>query len=115
MGSVNSKNGRLFLDFRYQGKRCREFTKLSDTPAHRKRLQIIVDRIDAEILLGQFFYENYFPNSKRAKQFSPQTENNPQTDLGELFSDFSETWFSEKEAEWRNSHKSNQRLTLDKY
>jgi len=117
MGTVNNRNDLLYLDFRYKNTRCREYTKLPNTGPNRKRLRMLMDRIEAEITLGTFEYSKYFPNSKFAKRFytSAQTENNPQTNLGELFSDFSETWFSEKEAEWRNSHRSNQRLTLDKY
>ncbi|WP_169566544.1 Arm DNA-binding domain-containing protein [Sneathiella limimaris] len=117
MGTVNNRNDLLYLDFRYKNTRCREYTKLSNTAPNRKRLRMLMDRIEAEITLGTFEYSKYFPNSNFAKRFytSAQTENNPQTNLGELFSDFAETWFSEKEAEWRNSHRSNQRLTLDKY
>ena len=30
MATINNKNGKLQLDFRYKGKRCREQTKLED-------------------------------------------------------------------------------------
>ena len=41
MGSVRQLSGRgtLFLDFRYCGQRCREYTALPDTPTNRKRLE----------------------------------------------------------------------------
>ena len=70
MGSINQRGGKLFLDFRYQGLRCREYTKLDETPANRKRLKKLVERIEAEILLGSFNYVNYFPNSRRVQQFN---------------------------------------------
>ena len=35
MGSINVRSGCLYVDFRYQGKRCREQTLLTDTPANR--------------------------------------------------------------------------------
>jgi len=38
MGSVNSRDGKLYLDFRYKGKRCREQTRLANTPANRQKL-----------------------------------------------------------------------------
>ena len=54
MGSIRSRSGKLFFDFRYRGVRCREQTKLSDTPANRKRVTNILERIEAEILVGTF-------------------------------------------------------------
>ena len=30
MGTINERGNRLFLDFRYRGVRCREYTKLDD-------------------------------------------------------------------------------------
>ena len=58
------------MDFRYRGVRCREYTKLTDKPANRKRLQAIIEHVEAEILLGSFDYAAYFPNSDRVAQFS---------------------------------------------
>ena len=69
MGSVNARGEKLFMDFRYRGIRCREYTKLPDNPANRKRLETLMERIEAEILLGTFNYGDYFPKSKLATQF----------------------------------------------
>ena len=69
MGAINIRSGRIQLDFRYRGTRCREQTKLADTERNRKRMEKLLDRIDAEILLGTFEYGKYFPNSRRASQF----------------------------------------------
>ena len=62
MGSVRalSSKGTLFMDFRFQGRRLREYTLLPDTPANRKRLQKVLDRIETEIALGAFDYEKTF-------------------------------------------------------
>jgi integrase len=46
----------LFIDFRYRSQRCRELTALADSPANRKRLQKLLDRIEAEIAAGTFNY-----------------------------------------------------------
>jgi len=54
MGSIRSRSGKLFFDFRYRGVRCREQTKLSNNPVNRKRATTILERIEAEILVGTF-------------------------------------------------------------
>ncbi|MGM8900575.1 Arm DNA-binding domain-containing protein, partial [Psychrobacter sp. 1Y4] len=69
MASINSRNGNLYLDFRYIGQRCREQTLLADTKSNRKRLENFVSKMQAEIQLGSFRYENYFPQSKKLEQF----------------------------------------------
>src|SRR5207248_5947675 len=66
MGSVRARkdNGLLFFDFRYQGRRCREQTLLTDTPANRKRMEKVLARIEAEFEAGTFDYAATFPKSK---------------------------------------------------
>ena len=51
MPSIRSRadNGLLFFDFRFHGDRCREQTLLSDTPANRRKLEKVLDKIEAEI------------------------------------------------------------------
>lgn len=68
MGSiqVRKETGNLIVDFYYQGQRRREQTALPDTPTNRKRVQKLLDRIEAEISLGTFDYGRIFPNSKQA-------------------------------------------------
>jgi integrase len=66
MGSVRVLIGRgtLFMDFRYQGKRCREYTALTDTPANRKCLERALAKVDAQIKAGTFDYAGSFPGSR---------------------------------------------------
>lgn len=112
MASIHVRNGRLQLDFRYLGIRCREQTKLEDTPAGKRRAKQIIDRIEAEITLGSFRYANYFPNSKRAQQFTEWEKqsmyhqpDNEQVDTKlPTLAEFSEVWLTEKRIEWRKSH-----------
>lgn len=129
MGSIRARRdtGLLFLDFRYQGQRCREQTALADTPANRKRLQKVVDRLDKEVSQGTFDYGSFFPNSKNARRFDGVIQNpsvssslSQRGDLESikskttpLFKDFVETWFAEKCIEWRASHKKTVRRDLD--
>jgi len=72
MGSirVRKESGQLFFDFRYQGRRCREQTLLDDTPANRRKLQKVLDRIETEIDKGSFDYASYFPNSRQLEKLT---------------------------------------------
>ena len=111
MGTINTRNGKLVADFRYMNQRCREQTQLNDTSANRKRLTRLLKTIEAEILLGNFEYAKYFPNSKKVQIFDKLNERK-QT-ASHYFSsadaptvkEFSVIWFNEKAIEWRQSHK----------
>lgn len=114
MGRVYARKdtGKIFIDFSYKGQRCREQTALSDTKANRKKVEKLLERIEAEITLGVFDYARYFPNSPRAEKFK-------KLDMGQgdtpLFEAFASTWFDEMLIQWRKSHQSKIRMTLDKY
>lgn len=71
MGSIRRRtdNNLLFLDFRYRDVRCREQTALPDTAMNRKKVQKVLDRIEADIASGTFDYRKYFPASKNAARF----------------------------------------------
>ncbi|GAB3273069.1 Arm DNA-binding domain-containing protein [Parahaliea aestuarii] len=116
MAKVNSlANGTLFFDFRYRGVRCKEYTKLKDSPANRKRLRIILERIEAEITLGTFDYGAYFPDSPRVERFAQELERVSQVQSGlPTFEDFANTWFGQMAVEWSETHAITVRGTLDK-
>ena len=59
----------LVTDFRHAGVRCREHTGLPDTPGNRRRLERVLQRIDAEQLLGNFDYARHFPNGSQIERF----------------------------------------------
>ena len=116
MATVGVKSERLFLDFRFEGKRCKEYTGLYDTPANRRKAEHLAKRIDAAILLQQFSYREFFPNSSRAAQFEPSDEASVTVvKSSKMFADFAEQWFTEKRVEWRQSYESTIRITLDNY
>lgn len=115
MGSIRSRSGKLFFDFRYRCLRCREQTRLSDTPANRKRAVAILDRIEAEILVGTFDYTACFPNSKGVDRFrSIDAKTVAPCSSTPTFAHFAETWFAENEPRWKHSYKIILR-TLDKH
>ena len=133
MGSiqVRKENNRLILDFYYRSIRCREQTALEDTPANRKKVQKLLDRIEGEISLGTFDYQRYFPSSRNTARFRQSPMASAVQALGSavsgngsaqpviaaqtpLFREFAETWFNEKSVEWRESYRQGVRANLDK-
>jgi integrase len=69
MGTVYPRNGVLQFDFRFKGRRCRESSGLPDEPAHRRRCENAMKRIEAEIVLGTFDYAAYFPDGGKVDVF----------------------------------------------
>ncbi|MBZ2170261.1 Arm DNA-binding domain-containing protein [Marinobacter sp. F4216] len=119
MGKIAERpeTGKLFFDFRFGGKRCREQTALDNTPANRKKLENILKRIEAEITLGTFEYHKFFPNSPRAKEFTKQAELMRTREAHDtpLFSTFAADWLGEMNIQWRRSHASTVEGTLKNY
>lgn len=69
---VRIRGGSIQVDFRYKGKRCRETLSIHPTD---KNLQIASDRlgqIRLAIMLNQFNYADYFPESKSIDIFGGQ-------------------------------------------
>ena len=121
---VRQETNNLFIDFYYQGVRCREQTLLKNTAKNRKTLEALLVKIEAEILLNTFSYKEYFPTSTNLKKF--YVEGNGDSELlaassskaqkgitTPTFKVFAEQWFEERQIEWRASHKRNVRSLLD--
>ena len=119
MSSIRARpdTGLLFFDFRLEGKRCREQTMLPDTKQNRKRLEKILDQIDAEITLGDFEYRKYFPNSGRAAQFDSKeaSKDDASIHISPLFKDFAKTWWLENEIRWRRNTILGNRAVLNRH
>ncbi|WP_297496485.1 site-specific integrase [Ferrovum sp.] len=134
MGSIRTRadTGLLFIDFRYQGQRCREQTALKDNITNRKKVQKVLDHIEAEIATGTFEYRKFFPGSKNARKFdipsslpqhaAPSTVIQKESTMAirtegvagtPLLSEFAAVWYAEKEVEWRKSHKKNIRADIE--
>lgn len=120
MGSVRARttSQQLFFDFRYKGARCREYSELFDNASNRRKMQRVMDRIDAEIKLGTFVYSHYFPSSPNVAKFD-ETESLERydkfSDQTPLFEEFSETWFHENEIRWKRSYRENVEQIISGY
>ncbi|AVH49672.1 Arm DNA-binding domain-containing protein [Acinetobacter sp. SWBY1] len=116
MANIQERYGKLVVDFRYQGVRCRETTNLEDTAQNRKLLKKRLEQLEAEITLGTFEYAKYFPKSKRVAQFSEiQQRKAVLSSSTPLFKDFAHIWFDEKKIEWRSSYQEKVLIILNNY
>jgi integrase len=110
MGSirVRKETGKLFLDFHYRNKRCREQTGLDDSQTNRRKLEMALKKIEAEIMLGVFSYADSFPGSSNAIKFQKEGLEKEKIRAGiestPLFKDFADLWYSEIKIQWRKSH-----------
>ncbi|MDW7746100.1 Arm DNA-binding domain-containing protein [Halomonas sp.] len=111
---VRKETGKLYLDFFYQGVRCREQTALTDTPANRKQVEKLMQRVEAKILLDELDYAEFFPGSRNLKKIQQQNSqsegeedeslSNRDTAISLTFKEFANQWFQEMQVEWRQSH-----------
>lgn len=115
------ETGTLYLDFFYRGKRCREQTALPDTSENRRKVQVLLNRIEKEIAQATFDYAVTFPSSPRAAAFADSAQMQGRstaaaTTAGDtpLFSAFAEQWFVEMSPQWRKSHRHGVREVLDR-
>jgi len=109
MASIRTRKGtkNLLIDFNFLGVRCREQTALPDTPANRKTLEKLLQKIEAEILLGTFAYANYFPNSSMVQKFHDIKHRNLAVNSAgciPTFEEFSQIWLAEMAISWRQSY-----------
>ncbi len=115
------ETNKLFLDFRYKGQRYREQTLLDDIPRNRRQLETLMQRIEAKIILGEFNYREFFPNSPnvaKAEALEVRYQQTPAVGIKKgpatpTFAEFCQQWFTEKSIEWRASHLRNVRSLLD--
>ena len=97
MASIRVRAGKLFVDFKFMGVRCRETTFLTDTPVNQKKLQKIVETMEAEITIGTFDYAKYFPKSPKASEMTElRTRAQSISSKVPTFSEFSRVWLAEK-------------------
>ena len=109
MGNIRAQpSGKLYFDFRYLGKRCREITALNDSEVNRKRLDNTLKKIEAEILMGQFDYARYFPTSRMLPQIrllENRMGRGALRDEVPSFAQMTDLWLGEHEVEWRQHYR----------
>ena len=115
MASVNARGGRLYFDFRVGGQRCREYTKLKDTAANRRKMEQALRKIEAEITLGQFDYRMWFPGSSNAERVDSRAGTRLAGSARPAFEAFANTWYDAYRVSWRRSHAATVRSTLDRH
>ncbi|MCG5961086.1 site-specific integrase [Acinetobacter baumannii] len=116
MATIRERSGKLIADFRYMGIRCRETTNLEDNAYNRRILKKRLEQLEAEITLGTFEYEKYFPKSKRIEEFKEKRSRQiaVQTKVP-LFKEFTELWFKQKQIEWRTSYQQKVLIVIKNY
>jgi len=116
MATIRERSGKLIADFRYMGIRCRETTNLEDNAYNRRILKKRLEQLEAEITLGTFVCEKYFPKSKRVDDFKEKRSQQiaVQTRVP-LFKEFTEVWFKQKQVEWRTSYQQKVSIVIKNY
>ncbi|MDH6302517.1 integrase [Polynucleobacter sphagniphilus] len=135
---IRKETGRLFLDFRVFGIRCREQTELLDSKANRKLLAKLDENIKVAVTNGSYRHEHFFPMSKRIAEVEearlaisapainkapanlaliitgmPSDQPSSTHRQSPLFCDFANQWYSEMEVGWKRSHRTTTRGALD--
>ncbi|MBW8190287.1 site-specific integrase [Neiella marina] len=110
--STRKDTNKLYFDFVFQGKRCRESSGLIDTSTNRRKLKPKLDRITLELATGTFRYALHFPSSrnrlKRAQDEAVQSATPP-------FEVFVAEWLEENKVNWRDSHRVNIESIINKH
>ncbi len=128
---VRKETGKLLLDFHYKGVRFREQTALRDNASNRKKVEKLLERVEAKIKFGEFDYADHFPGSSNIPKFlklvgepgvlrpdfgKSNLEQMPASSRlpdSPAFSDFARQWQQEKKVEWRASHARNVQSVLE--
>jgi integrase len=120
--NVRKETGKLVIDFTYRGVRCREQTALSDNAANRKCAESVLKKLSEAMASGSFVYGDFFPGSALASRFDWPGTSSPNVAVPRVtteaaaavaaaagsatpnFRDYTSTWLSEHQVEWRRSH-----------
>src|SRR5919201_3395228 len=91
MASFYTKDGHLYIDFRWRGVRCQEATRLIDTTENRAKVRRDVRQIDGELAAGTFDYHRWFPRGRKAELFAP-----PESNALPLYAAYVRRWLADK-------------------
>lgn len=116
--------GTLFFDLRWDGKRVRAQTELSDTPENRASLEPKLMQVNAALKRGTFSLESFFPElataapapSRQAVRPTHQgLESGVTAAFTPQFSAFTDQWFNEFKVGWRKTYITTVRGILDQH
>ena len=95
-GTVYSRGGKLWVDFRYLNERVREPSGLGDSTENRKSLRRQLDLIIAEIENGIFEFAKRFPHSSKKEYFAELEGRTVTKDPADvIFGDYVEKWWTD--------------------
>jgi integrase len=125
MASVRESRGRLFLDYRLNGKRERIYVKCSDSPANREHLRRVAKQVDATLAasgdvrvlltgLG-LLDEEVTENAGTVLAVPPVAIKAPVLSLTPTFTAFADLWFGEFKVGWRRTYITTVRGILDQH
>ncbi|QTN21773.1 tyrosine-type recombinase/integrase [Rhizobacter sp. AJA081-3] len=125
MASVRESRGRLFLDYRVDGKRQRTYVKLADTAANRQQLKAVAVRVDTTIkkggdvvaMLTALGLVEAAPAEVSQVLMTPSQPLRPTASVATTpaFSAFAEQWFGEFSVAWRKTYITTVRGILDQH
>lgn len=129
MASVRDSRGRLFLDYRLNGKRQRTYVKLPDTTANRQYLSAVAKKVDAALIrsenvgamlasLGLLDLEKTDTSETLSSLPSPAISVLAQATSAvhtPPFSTFTDQWFNEFKVGWRKTYITTVRGILDQH
>ncbi|KZZ78852.1 integrase [Oleiphilus sp. HI0133] len=116
MGSIRTRGAKnqLYIDFRYDGKRYREATGLSDTPKNRAKVEQKLEIVEEQIASGVFVYGDHFGKPEASVKKEPVVPISTAAPLisavpsiqhcSVTFAEFFAEWLQENRVLWRNSH-----------
>lgn len=126
MASIRQRadTGNLFFDMRWDGKRIRAQTELSDTPENRAKLEPKLRQVNAALKQGTFSLKAYFPELVTvAPVVLRPAESAVHGGLEKVvnstytppFSTFADQWFGEFKVGWRRTYITTVRGILDQH
>jgi integrase len=125
MASVRESRGRIFLDYRLDGKRQRTYVKLPDSAENRKFLQGVAKKVDSTlktggdvlVLLASLGLLQDESSDTVEVLHPPAAPLKPTavTPMTPAFSSFAEQWFTEFKVGWRRTYIVTVRGILDQH
>ncbi len=113
-GSVFSRDGKLWVDFRYHGERVREPAGLPDTKGNRQTVRKQLDLITAEIENKVFEFAKRFPHSKKKAFFTELEGKTVRKEPGNvLFGNYVKRWLEAMEPGMSTSQTRDYKSTLN--